>query len=66
MPAIGRLAIKNPSTGAWISNLTKGGMKVRWTRPDGVTVWVRMTPNNTKLKNPNYGQPNEPEFISLV
>jgi len=29
-------------------------------------VWVRMTPNNTKLKNPNYGQPNEPEFISLV
>jgi len=66
MPSLGRLAIKNPSTGAWISNLTKGGMKVRWQRDDGTIVWVRMTPNNTKMKNPNFGQANEPEFISLV
>lgn len=67
MPALGRLAIKNPATGAWISNLTRGGMKIRWTNPaTGLTIWVRMTPNNTKLKNPNFGQSGEPEFISLV
>ena len=39
MPAFGRLAIKDPVTGRWLSNLNRGGTRVRYRRIDGRMVW---------------------------
>ena len=70
MPAFGRLAIKDPVTGRWLSNLNRGGTRVRYRRIDGRMVWVRMTINNTKVRNPNYDakkpDPKEPAWVKCV
>ncbi|WOL24674.1 hypothetical protein fHeYen902_328c [Yersinia phage fHe-Yen9-02] len=66
MPAFGRLAIKDPSTGKWISNLAVGGTKVRAKSSTGGLIWVRMTINNTKVKNPDAGKEGQPEWITIT
>lgn len=68
MPAFGRLGIKDPVTGRWLSNLARGGTFVRHKFPDGRSRWVRMTVNNTHVRNPTHdaSNPKEPAWIKCI
>ncbi|QZE60017.1 hypothetical protein pEaSNUABM35_00100 [Erwinia phage pEa_SNUABM_35] len=66
MPAYARLAFKDPSRDRWVANLAYGGTKVRWQDTDGTVRWIRMTVNNTKVKNPEAGQSGQPDWTTLT
>ena len=73
MSAYGILSIKNPRTGDWVNNLAKGGVRVRYQRPDGTKVWIKLTLDNTKVMNPEHNpaihaanDPRYPRWISLI
>ena len=73
MSAYGILSFKNPRTGDWVSNLAKGGVRVRYLRPDGTKVWIKLTLDNTKVMNPEHdpskhaaNDPRYPRWISLI
>ncbi|ARW58745.1 hypothetical protein HOS33_gp105 [Erwinia phage vB_EamM_Y3] len=66
MPAYARLAFKDPSTDRWVANLAYGGTKIRWDDGAGNVRWIRMTINNTKVKNPEAGQAGQPDWTTLT
>lgn len=68
MPAFGRLGVKDPVTGRWLSNLASGGTFVRHRTEEGRLRWVRMTVNNTQVRNPSYkaSDPKEPEWVKCI
>lgn len=66
MSAYGKLLIKHPKTLDWLNNLTSGGVRVRHQRDDGTLAWIKLTAENTRIRNPAHDphkhDANDPQF----
>lgn len=68
MAAYGRLALKDPRLGVWISNLSVGGTRVRIRDPEtGKLRWHTMSTQNTKIRNPDHDRDSsQPAWTTIV
>lgn len=68
-----KLKCRDPRTGEFLDNFKSKTWRVRIVDENGLARWIRMTPMNTKVANPNHDhaihQPDDvenPRWLTLV